>query len=336
MTEPAYSSTKRQRKIRLSPSRILFGALTLFTLAVILRNAEVAIRQMNYGLRLCVTSVIPSLFPFMVLSELLLCVGAIRPIGKLLSRPFRFLFDIGEESVCALLLGWLCGFPVGPRCALSLYRQGHIDHVELSRLLCFSNLPSSAFLISTVGISLFGDRSFGIYLYGITLCSAILLGILGNLLHRKQKKTQSASASFFRPSTDPIPSLSGIRAFSEAVGSSALALLRICAFIVFFSVFVGSLEYLISGLSLSPTASALLFGIFEMTGGTARAAALSNPYIGEIVCMLLVGWSGISVHCQLISLCSDASIPLRPYLLAKVAHGILNVLLWIAVRSVLL
>lgn len=308
-----------------------FSIMSLFSLVLILRNADIAIRHMTYGLRLCVTSVIPSLFPFMVLSEIIVSTGAAQTIGQWLARPFGALFHIRRESSCALLLGLLCGFPVGTRCALSLYRQGVIERKELSRLLCFSNIPSSAFLISTVGTSLFGDHSFGVLLYVLTVFSALLLGFIIARLPQNKKKAQPSSV----PSISPAPreEKHGISAFTNAIGSSAFAMLHICAFVVFFSVFAGALEHLLRGLSLSPSVSALLFGVFELTGGVARASTLSLP-ISEILCAFFVGWSGISVHCQCMSLCDVPYISFRPYLFAKAAHGMLNVLLLLLFRGI--
>ena len=309
-----------------------FSVMSLISLVLVLRNADIAIRHMTYGLRLCVTSVIPSLFPFMVLSELIVSTGAVRLVGRLLARPFGALFHIGRESACALLLGLLCGFPVGTRCALSLYQQGVIGREELSRLLCFSNIPSSAFLISTVGTSLFGDHSFGVLLYAITVLSALLLGILIARAPQNKKRAQTPSVPFDSPT--PRKGKSGVSAFTDAIGSSALSMLHICAFVVFFSVLAGALEHLLQGISLAPPLSALLFGFFELTGGVARASTLSLP-VSELLCAFFVGWSGISVHCQCMSLCSLPEISFRPYLLAKLAHGMLNVLLLLLFRGIL-
>lgn len=306
----------------------LFSILTLF---LVLGNAELAVVCMNKGLKLCVTALIPALFPFLVISDLIMENEAIKPLGKLVARPFRFLFGVSENGSCVLILGWICGFPIGTKAAVTLYRQGAVDRQEFSRLLTFVNLPSSAFLLGTVGVSLFADRSFGIALYVVSLLSAVLIGSLGNFLTNK-KKTQTASASFFRISDGQPRTKSSIHVFTDSVGNSAIAMLRICAFVVFFSVLVGTLENLTRELPISEPVRALMFGFFEMTGGTARAASLSSPLLSEILCMFFVGWSGLSVHCQMMSLCVDIPISYRPYIFAKATHGLLNALLWFVFR----
>ena len=327
MTEPIRKTAHRNRLSRLSsllsPNRIAFSMMSVFSLLLILRNSELAISAMSQGLRMCAKTVIPSLFPFMVISELIVSTGAVRPLGRLLARPFRYLLGIGGESGCAVLLGLLCGFPVGGKCALALYRRGQIDRAELEHLLTFCNAPSSAFLISAVGSSLFGNRAFGVRLYAISLCSALLIGIVGNFL-RKRKNASTPRSPF--PSVPLTPAPRGILCFTEAVTSSALSMLYICAFVVFFSALTGTLTYLLAAWNLSEALTALCFGFFELSGGVSRAALCAAP-LSEYLCAWTVGWSGLSVHFQMMSLCGEDSVSFRAYFPAKLAHGCLNVLL---------
>lgn len=337
MTEGSHKVKKsRTAAPALRPNHLAFMGMSLFCLALILRNSELAVRYMAYGLRLCSVSVIPALFPFMVLSELIVATGAVQLIGRLLARPFRFFFGIGGEGAGAALLGWLCGFPVGVRAAVSLCRRGCLDTRELSRLLILSSIPSSAFLIGTVGISLFGDRTLGVLLYAITILSSLLIGVGAHAIDLVKAKRGRASA--YRISLSPAISIeprrtprSGVTVFTDAVVSSVGATLQICAFVLFFSVLSGTLSCLFSALALPSTLSCLLFGLLELTGGTAKAAELSLP-LSEILCAFFVGWSGLSVHCQLMSLCSSVKVSLRSYWLAKCLHGLLNVLLLLLLR----
>ena len=335
MTEASHKSPRgRLFSATISPGSVALGLMSVFSMALLLRNAEIAMRYMGSGLRLCVTTVIPSLFPFMVLSELLIGFQGFRFAGRLLHRPVRALFGLGEDGTCALLLGMLCGFPVGIRCALTLYRSHRISREELERILLFGNVPSSAFIISAVGSSLFGSREFGIRLYVVTLLGAFLIGMIGHRLLRRQER-KSASKPYIDPiplSSEPAPH--GIGIFPAAVGNSALAMLRICAFVVFFSALTGTLEYVTAALSLPNEANALLFSLFEMTCGTGRAAACASRF-APYLCAFAVGWSGLSVHFQLMSLCDRESLSFLPYCLAKLCHGVLSVLLLAGSQAIL-
>ncbi len=298
--------------------RAVLCLASLFLFALFLKNSTVAIRAMSKGLRLCVHTVIPSLFPCMVASDLLVAGGGAERFGRLLRRPFRALFGIRGEAACAVLLGMLCGFPIGTRCALALYQNHRLTEDEFSRVLAFSNHPSSAFLISTVGLSLFGSARTGLLFYLTTLFSAVLIQLV---FPRKKEPRPERENS---PPSEAIPSVAS--ALSGAVSGSALALIPICAFIVFFSTVVESLSYLCRGLSLPETVSALLFGIFELTSGAARAAdAPAN--VAPYLCAFAVGWGGLSVHFQMLHLVGDVPFSKKTYFGIKLAQAFLNVLL---------
>ena len=306
--------------------RLVPTCMGIFFLAMLLRNAPLAAESMSRGLRLCVTAVIPSLFPFMVISELLVAsLSRGNTLCRLLDRPFHFLFGLNGAGGCALLLGLLCGFPIGTKCAVSFYRRGAISLGHLTRLLTFCNVPSSAFLISAVGLSLLGNRQAGLLLYFITLLSALLIGLFGRLLGGSLPHGESVSPS-------PLPHRQGVAVFTGAISSSALSLLSVCAFVVFFTTLSGAVEHVFCGLGLSGEISAFLYGLLELTGGSARAATLSFP-LSLYFCAFFAGWSGLSVHMQIMSLCADTGVSFRPYLLAKVIHGLLNVLLLWTVRG---
>lgn len=321
--------TKKATALPLLPmGSLLLGFCALFSLLLLLRNAELAIRSMSDALRLCASSLIPSLFPFMVLSEVIVHTGAGIPLGKVFRRPFHFLFGVNESGACAILLGLLCGFPVGTRCVLSLYRNGAISRSDAEYLLSFCNTPSSAFLVSTVGYSLFHSRSFGYLLLCCTLLSAIVTGILGNLL---RKKGSASDMRFPNSSQPPSPERERVSVIlAGAIQTSALSMLKICAFVVFFSTVLAAFSAILSCISLSPTALSLFLGLWEMTGGTRSAAAL--PRYAREISAALIGWSGFSVHLQVIGLCDGVSLSFRPYFLARLLQGILNfilVFLWL-------
>ena len=143
--------TDKKNTYQLTGGRLCFGWFCLFCLVLILKNTQIAMEYIHQGLRLCVKTVIPSLFPFMVISELLVSSG----IGAALLRPvssvFKKVFKLPDTGCCAVLLGMLCGFPVGARCAVSALSTGELNREEAERVLLFSTNPSSAFLINAVG-----------------------------------------------------------------------------------------------------------------------------------------------------------------------------------------
>ena len=314
---------KKKRK-RGVPAGTALAVMSVCTLFLILFFPTLAIDYMNRGMKLCVGTVIPSLFPFMVASELIVMTGAARPLGRMLRAPAKALFGVSGEGASALVLGCVCGFPIGTRAAVSMYKRGRISLGEVSRLVCFSNNPSSGFIISAVGATLFGSREFGTALFFITLLSSLIVGILQNILLGGADEATVASKKDSAPER---AEKKGIAEFSAAVSSSALAMLGVCAFVVFFSTFTGTLGVLLSGLGAPQMLKAIFFSFFELTGGVAEAAGVSPIICAILVAAFAVGWSGISVHLQMIGICDGIAIPLRRYFLAKLCQGLINVAL---------
>ena len=314
----------KKRKGRLS-----IGILTLAAFFLILCSSDVAIEYMKKGLLLCARTVIPSLFPFMVISELVVSSGIGARISRLFARPMRWLFGVGEAGAAAYLLGLVCGFPIGARTAVSMYDCKIVTKQELERLLTFCNNPGSAFVISAVGISLFGNKKIGIALYVCVILSSLAIGFVGKYF-LGYKKGAGASSTLI------IPTDFSVKTITDAVHSSAISMLTVCAYVVFFSAFVGCIGALLSRFSLPREVIACVFGFFELSSGVGAAAQVGDRLRAVILCALFVGWSGLSVGFQIMSVASGRNISFKSFFIAKAAQGILCALfMGIAVKFVL-
>lgn len=302
------------RSAKITFTRACFCFISVFMLAMIIKNSEIAIEYVRAGIKLCAGTVIPSLFPFMVISELLVTVGFAELFGGTLGKPLSRLFGISENGSCAFLLGCLCGFPIGAKTAVSLFDSGSITKEELQKLLVFCNLPSSAFLISAVGVSLYGCRDFGILILISAIASSVIAGVAARFLMHTE--------SLYRPKYRP-RRIINVASFTGAISSATLSMLLVCAYVIFFSAVVGCLSNLASKVLLPEASAPLLFGIFEMTSGISGASALDNKMLGALICAFNVGWSGLSVHFQIISLCTGRGISFVPYFISKLFQGIL-------------
>ena len=313
---------RSKQKRRISYGQIFLGLFSLFCLLLLLKNADVAVFSMKEGLLLCAKTVIPSLFPFMVLSELILSAELLQRLLKKLTAPLQRLFRLSSVGCCALLLGLLCGFPVGARCAVSAYDKGVISKEETQHVVLFSGVPSSAFLINAVGISLFQNRRIGLLLWGSVLLSALLTGLL--FTRRKKKKEDLPHCE------NPLLSQKasgGALLFTNAVATATRSILLICAYVVFFSTLAGAMNAILQSFRVPPLMQALIFGSLELSVGVHQAARLFAPSIALLLCAFAAGWSGISVHCQLLSVCEGRNLSFRNYFIAKLLQGIFCVLL---------
>lgn len=303
-----------------SAGQLCFGFFALFSLFLILRNADVAIEYMTAGLRLCAVTVVPSLFPFLVLSELIVSGGIGSLLLRPISKPLLRLFRLPSDGCCAVLLGMFCGFPVGARAAVSAYDRGVLTRDEAERAICASTNPSSAFLLNAVGVSLHGSRRFGSVLLTVTLLSALLVGILLARLPSRQDRDCAPPHSLSAASS----AKSGAPFFTDAIRSALVGMLTVCAYVVFFSAFCGTLTVLVNRLRLPDAVRAAVFCLFELSGGVSAASAVKPPLLSATLTAFAVGWSGLSVHCQVLSVCDGRGFRMRRYFLCKLLHGILT------------
>ena len=306
--------------------RALIGALILGSFFLILCSSDVAIEYMKKGLILCSGTVIPSLFPFMVISELVVSSGIGLGISRVLRKPMRIIFGVSEAGAAAFLLGTVCGFPIGAATAASMHDKGIISKEELEHFLIFCNNPGSAFVISAVGSSLFGNKTLGLLLYISVILSSVIVGFAGRWLLPRYKSSNVAVTLY-------IPQKNITSRITEAIRSSATSMLTVCAFVLFFSALVGCIGALLQRLALPEEIRALIFGFFELSSGAKAASGISNPTGAIVLCALLLGWSGLSVHLQIMSVCSGRGISFKPYFIAKSAQGMISAAItFLAVR----
>lgn len=296
---------------------LLFG---VFLLLLLLINSEIAMDGVRRGLSLCTETLFPSLFPFLVLSELLVAAGAGQTLGRLFSRPVSALFGLSERGTAAFLLGSLCGFPIGTTTAVALYEKGEIGKQELDRLMLFANNPSSGFLVSAVGEALFGSRSAGIALFVITLLSAILIAAFLRLLCGKLPQ----------PPRNPSDGAKKQLCASDITGSvrrGFSSLLQVMAFVLFFSCVSACLSAVVQDLGLPEEGGVLLCGLLELTAGISRAVTTLSPAAAFRASAFFSGFAGLSVCLQLFSVAEKQNPHLLQYLLSRTAQGCLALLL---------
>jgi sporulation integral membrane protein YlbJ len=303
----------KKSKCRASIGSIGFGTLGAICILLLLFYADSAVAAVRQGLLLCRDTVIPALFPFMVASEILVGCGGATAIGHVLSRPVKQILGMPGAAACPVVLGALCGFPTGARAAAALYDAGVLSARQCTRLLTFINNPSSAYMISAVGASLLGSRRLGLLLWGVSLLCSFCTALITRVLIPDDSEGTAPA---------PQPVRMGAEVFTGAVSTAAQSMLAVCAYVLFFSAILGALQSALARLALPPALCALLYGAIEMSGGIARAAEISDTTQAAMLCAGISCWSGLSVMCQIMTVCHGRHFAFLPYLLAKAAQAL--------------
>ena len=188
-------------------------------------RSDLAAEGVKAGITLCLETVIPSLFAFMVLSDFLAAGGG---TGWMFA-PFKWLarvYQLPDAAAAALALGLVGGYPVGARMAAGLIREGRLDGREASALLCTAYGPSPTFLAG-IGAMVFGNRKIGLVIWLALLLATLPVGFLvGRGLQRRERE------GVITP--PPMQPLSG--RFVGSVLSATRAMGVICGFTVAFAV----------------------------------------------------------------------------------------------------
>lgn len=292
------------------------------------------------GLALWANSVVPSLFPFFVATELLMHTNVITLFGNLLNRFMKPFFNIRGEGAFAFVMGMISGYPVGAKIA-SNFRQNNIcSKEECERLLSFTNNSGPLFIIGTVGILMFKNTTIGILLFITHLLACVTVGFIFRYWKKDKSTfhTNSSVTSFNQAKkTASFSNLGEILA--ESITSSISTILLIGGFVVIFSSIISifkasgllnSLTILFSPLfeilKIDPSfIQGLLTGVLEITNGihTISSIACKKLSFNLIFTAFLLGFGGISVLLQVWSITSKTDLSIKPYVYGKILHGLL-------------
>ncbi len=297
------------------------------------------------GLTLCREVIVPSLFPFFVVSSLAVELGLAARLGRLLEPVMRRLFNVSGPCAAAFLLGFIGGYPVGARTAIALYERGACTKAEAERLLSFCNNSGPAFILGVVGASVFSDSRVGLLLYLTHTLASVLTGLC---FRRWKRGAPAAPARLPGREQAARPRFAG--AFTGAVKGSFSAVLHICGFVLFFTVLLrllflaGVLPFLARGAAAlfgplgldEGMAEQLLTGIIELCSGVwSLAEAAPSLTKGAAMAAFMLGWAGLSIHCQTLSFLAEGGLSSGTYLCGKLLHGLFSAALaWLLFRLV--
>lgn len=279
--------------------------LSLFT-AFLLCPAACA-DGVREGLSLAGTQALPALFPFFVISGLLVRCGTDR-LSPLLERPLARFYGLPAEAAPALVLGLIGGYPVGTATACTLLSEGVLSRDAAERVNRFCNCASPGFCIGLVGLGVFGSARTGVLLYGIHILSALLVGFcfartpVSAVPHRMNNRSRTAFPSIF----------------CASVQQAASTALTVTAFLTMFSILLRLLSPVFARLPFGN----VLDGVIELTNGLDELALLPLPRRTRLtLASFLLGFGGLAVQFQVRALAEAHDLPVRGLFTAKLLHG---------------
>jgi sporulation integral membrane protein YlbJ len=333
---------------------VFIVASALLCLYILLRYPEPGFDAAIQGITIWWDILFPALFPFLVISEVMLGFGMVHFLGTLLDPLMRPLFRIPGIGGFVVAMGFASGYPVGARLTSQLWEQGLLNREEGERLVAFTTSSDPIFLIGAVSIGFFHDVRLAVILAISHYGSAFVLGILMRFYGSKN----------ISPTLYPKPAMKGsilLRSFEamhharlidarplglliqQAIQSSIKLVMVIGGLVVFFSVLLAYLSlgplmdiltsilrFILQFIHIPPALSAsLINGFLEVTLG-AKSAGQANetiPLVYKVAAAsFILSWGGLSVHAQIVSILHRTNLRYVTFALARLIHGILAAL----------
>ena len=263
------------------------------------------------GLLLWYQIVFPTLFPFMLVTGLLMASGGLHLISRIFSGLFCRIFRVSENGTFAVLTGFLCGYPMGAKVTADLMSSGRISYEEGCYLLSFCNNTSPIFILNFIVWKTFGREDLAIPTLSILILAPVLLSFLFRRLYLK--------GNYCFQSPDAEKKLTARLDFSTldtCMMNSFESLIKVGGYIILFSVLITLLDELPGSHPLILAVSPLL----EVTNGIMMLdSTLGDFFLCYPAVLALTSFGGFCSVAQTQCMLQGTGLKILPYTAEKLA-----------------
>ena len=277
----------------------------------------------SYGLVLWFRHVLPTLLPYMILINVLICTPALHWICRITSTFLCPLLGPSYYGTFAVLTGFLCGYPMGAKTTSDLLNVNKISRSEASYLLSFCNNTSPAFILSYVVAQNMKERNLCIPFFLILTFTPLMLSFIFRLFYRLPESSYSfpqvTPGSFSNPSESISDSF-----LDRCILNAFESVTKVGGYMMMFSVLI----QLLASVLPNTIFSLLLYSSLEISTGI-RLLFSSALYTTEkiILCAFLTSFGGWCCIAQTYSMISSSQLPILPYITAKLVTALVTSLL---------
>lgn len=298
-------------------------AVILFFSAFILMFPASSAEGVRIGIRFSVDIIIPSLFPFMVISTFIVKSDIAAKIGRRIEKITQLIFKLPGCAGTTILMGLIGGYPTGARGIKALLEKDEINLNQARRMVYFLVGSGPAFVISVVGAKLLGSTEAGVILFFSQVIGALGIGLLLGAFTKNQESPKKKGLTKSSPCN--ISS-----ALVESCVDSTRAMIEMSSFVVLFSTILrilndsGVIKDFIDmsvNLGLPENISVSIIPIFlEVMSGCSIASQL---HVAPDIISFALAWGGICVHFQIWSSLSNIKFSKLKFIFFRLIHGVL-------------
>ena len=291
-------------------TNLLITTLLVYMFTFLFTNSNTVKEAIIYGENIWLYNLLPSIFPSLLLSSLLIKYNFINILSKLFKNIIRNVFNLNEVCTFPILISMITGFPTGSKYIKDLLDKNYISIEEANHLILFTSYSNPIFVISIIGESLLNNKRIGILIYVVHLLTGLLIGIFFKNKDIKINKKKDITNN----------NLVFINELKESIYDSFLILINMLGIIIFFIIIITIVENKLP----NNIFTLIIEGLIEITIGITNVSKykislrLKTALIG-----MLLSFNGLSIHFQTKSIIEGSQIKYKNYLIARIIHSIL-------------
>lgn len=300
----------------------LLPILCCFVFVIFLLSPSLVISGASEGILLWFYTVLPNLFPFFVITNLLINTGAFQLLSRVFAPACRQLFQISDYGVLAILGGFLCGYPMGAKIVADLYQKSLITKEEGNYLLSFCNNASPMFIVGFFVTQKLRMPQLAIPSI-IILFSAPLL--CSYIFRRYYLNNHDVHSIWIDLKEQPITSTRFLEHFDSAIWNGMETILKIGGYIIFFSIIVQLAKSLTVSTNLW---NYILIPSFEITNGLSLLETTDLLFPQKYILMMSqLSFGGFCAMFQTKCVLNEFDFSMGHYIIEKLVTAIVTSLL---------
>lgn len=291
---------------------IIIIICSLFFLVNLIIYRNLVFDTVGFSLNIWITSLLPALFPFFIVSDILINYDVIKYFPKVIRNSIKYLFNVSDNGLVIILLSMLSGFPSNARNIKNMYLDKKITKEEGEHLLYFTHFSNPMFILGTIPLILNSNK-----ISKYILISHYFANIILGICLRKYNRVNDSNNSNYKEDKHNFGLV-----LTTSIRKSLDSVLGILGTL---TVFLIISTLLINFFNLDNTSSLLVKSILELTSGLKELGSynLLDKYL-LIISSCILSFGGLSVHMQVINELVDTDISYKNYFIGRILQVVLS------------
>lgn len=307
---------------------LLLKGFVLFFFILMLSFPYASYKGASSGLMLWFLNVLPTLLPFIIVSNMMIMLNIACKISRILYPLLGKLFRVSPNGCYPILIGFLSGLPMGAKSTADLVEAKRIDRNEGFFLLSMCNNASPVFIMSYVAANQLKMPELRFVLFAIIYGSSVISAILYRTFLNHRKKIIRA-AETGKKNIEIHSGYTSVRFSFDILDMSILngfeVITKIGGYIILFSILAQIINQIGTGFGLY---KAIAMGILEITTGIDQICKLSlDSNIKIVLASVLTSFGGLSGLAQTKSVLGKSRLSIKSYITVKLFSAFVAMLL---------